>query len=86
MSVETQSVTASSCSLPVLRIGSLGEAVTLLQQLLESQGYRTSGVDGNFGPKTEQAVKKYQTNFGLVTDGIVGKKTWYKLGDRLINP
>lgn len=82
MPVETQ----GAAELPVIRIGSEGGAVTLLQELLESQSYRTGGVDGKFGSKTEQAVKRYQTTFGLVADGIVGTKTWAKLGDRLINP
>ncbi|RUT04376.1 hypothetical protein DSM106972_046040 [Dulcicalothrix desertica PCC 7102] len=82
MPVETQ----DAAELPVIRIGSEGGAVTLLQELLESQSYRTGGVDGKFGSKTEQAVKRYQTTFGLVADGIVGAKTWAKLGDRLINP
>ena len=34
---------------------------------------------GNFGPKTEEAVKKYQAANGLVADGIVGDGTWNKL-------
>jgi peptidoglycan hydrolase-like protein with peptidoglycan-binding domain len=85
MPVETQRATKSS-ELPALHIGAEGGAVTLLQQILESQSYHTGAVDGKFGSKTEQAVKKFQTNFALVTDGIVGAKTWAKLGDRLINP
>ncbi|MBW4600891.1 MAG: peptidoglycan-binding protein [Calothrix sp. FI2-JRJ7] len=85
MPVETQDV-IKSAELPVLRVGVKGEAVTLLQQLLESQSYRTNAIDGNFGSNTEQAVKKFQTTFGLVADGIVGAKTWAKLGDRLVNP
>ncbi|NJL64100.1 MAG: hypothetical protein HC903_22510 [Methylacidiphilales bacterium] len=85
MSVETQAITQSA-QLPVLRNGSQGDAVVLLQQLLESQGYRTGRVDGKFGTNTEKAVRKYQTTFALSVDGIVGSKTWNKLGDRLINP
>ena len=34
---------------------------------------------GNFGPKTEEAVKKYQAANGLVADGIVGDSTWNKI-------
>ena len=39
------------------------------------------GVDpiGNFGPKTEEAVKKYQATNGLTADGIVGDATWNKI-------
>jgi putative chitinase len=31
---------------------------------------------GNFGPKTEEAVKMWQAAHGLTADGIVGDKTW----------
>ena len=34
---------------------------------------------GTFGPKTEEAIKKYQAANGLVADGIVGDGTWNKL-------
>jgi len=34
---------------------------------------------GNFGPKTEEAVKAYQAANGLTADGIVGDGTWGKL-------
>lgn len=34
---------------------------------------------GNFGPKTEEAVKKWQSANGLTPDGIVGNSTWNKL-------
>jgi putative chitinase len=34
---------------------------------------------GTFGPKTEEAVKKYQAANGLAADGIVGDGTWSKL-------
>ena len=34
---------------------------------------------GTFGPKTEEAVKKYQAANGLVADGLVGDGTWNKL-------
>ena len=34
---------------------------------------------GNFGPKTEDAVKAWQAKNGLTTDGIVGPNTWNKI-------
>ena len=34
---------------------------------------------GNFGPKTEEAVKAYQSKNGLTADGIVGDETWQQL-------
>lgn len=35
--------------------------------------------DGIFGPKTETAVRKFQTVAGIKVDGIVGKETWSRL-------
>ena len=34
---------------------------------------------GNFGPKTEEAVKAFQSKNGLTPDGIVGDGTWGKI-------
>jgi len=31
---------------------------------------------GNFGPKTEKAVKEFQQKYGLSVDGVVNDKTW----------
>ena len=54
----------------LLKLGSEGEDVKKLQVKL--------GVDpiGKFGPKTEAAVKAWQSSNGLTADGIVGDKTW----------
>ena len=55
--------------------GSTGKAVTELQKMLNQNGYSLD-VDGNFGSKTQAAVKDYQQKNGLSVDGIVGKNTW----------
>ena len=57
-----------------LKKGSKGEEVKILQKALNIK------VDGDFGIKTENAVKELQKSKGLVADGIVGKKTWEALG------
>ena len=61
---------------PILKEGSMGSYVRFLQQLLESNFIPVGTIDGIFGPKTKQAVETYQTNNGLVVDGIVGVNTW----------
>jgi len=64
--------------LPTLRRGDKGKYVTYMQQMLQEQGYDLGsyGVDGNFGRKTEEAVKAFQKNWGLKQDGICGQQTW----------
>jgi putative chitinase len=57
----------------LLKIGSRGEDVKKLQQKLGLVA------DGEFGPKTESAVKSWQTANGLVSDGVVGNTTWSKM-------
>jgi putative chitinase len=63
---------------PVLRRGSNGITVIQLQLALQTAGYPI-GVDGDFGPATELAIKLLQTREGLSPDGIVGAATWSKL-------
>ncbi len=50
-------------------------AVGVLQKLLNRGGARLT-VDGNFGPRTQQAVIDFQRPRGLRPDGIVGVATW----------
>lgn len=66
---------------PTVKRGSKGEYVTLLQKKLQEKGYNLGlcGVDGDFGPATERAVKAFQKDHGLTQDGICGQKTWAAL-------
>ena len=61
----------------ILKKGCTGQDVKALQILLIVYGYScgSSGIDGDFGPATEKAVKAYQKDKGLAVDGIVGKGT-----------
>lgn len=58
----------------ILKKGSKGQEVKELQMFLNISA------DGDFGPATEAAVKKWQTENDLVADGIVGPKTWDAMG------
>ena len=53
-----------------LRRGATGDLVKTVQTKVGVKA------DGNFGPKTEGAVRSFQRANGLVPDGIVGPKTW----------
>ena len=68
----------TASQMPVLRYGSRGETVKLLQRLLNKVGYNIS-VDGIFGKQTLSAVKAFQKRMGLAVDGIVGINTWTAL-------
>jgi N-acetyl-anhydromuramyl-L-alanine amidase AmpD len=70
--------TAINTNMPVLRQGSRGESVTMLQIALKRKGYNIS-VDGDFGPATRAAVCDFQTKNYLRADGIVGTFTWTAL-------
>jgi peptidoglycan hydrolase-like protein with peptidoglycan-binding domain len=60
---------------PLVRQGDTDHPVRTLQHLLRQRGH-TVVVDGIFGPKTDAAVRAFQTAAHLTVDGIVGPKTW----------
>lgn len=68
-----------------LRKGDSGEQVVVLQAMLNrvAQNYpaipKITPTDGIFGNRTESAVRKFQSIFGLTADGVVGRATWYQL-------
>ena len=64
--------------LPVLRKSSTGAHVVNLQVLLNTHGASLKA-DGEFGPATEKAIKKFQNDHSLVSDGVVGGYTWNML-------
>ncbi|MFP2903979.1 peptidoglycan-binding domain-containing protein [Pyxidicoccus sp. 3LFB2] len=71
---------SSGGSGPTLKQGHSGAPVSALQNRLNQLGFNAGAADGQFGPKTTAAVKAFQKAKGLVADGVVGPKTWDKLG------
>jgi murein L,D-transpeptidase YcbB/YkuD len=90
----TQKQVAPSTHLPVspgpdLHPWDTGLAVAEMQELLCAHSFILR-IDGDFGWRTELAVKRFQRQHGLRADGIVNAKTWMLLkslvqpGDRLL--
>jgi len=66
----------------VLRRGMTGPDVEELQSKLVLLGYNlgsyganNNGIDGKFGPKTEEVVKKFQQDSGIKVDGLFGPES-----------
>lgn len=77
----TKGAKTVNVELNVLQKGAKGEQVKALQRMLYAMGYNLgyTPVDGEFGSKTDAAVRAYQKKKGLTADGIVGQDTWSKL-------
>jgi hypothetical protein len=67
---------------PTLARGSTGSVVSALQTALKAFDVPNSPtdpgpIDGDFGPRTESAVRGYQSHQNITVDGIVGHQTWW---------
>lgn len=72
---------------PTVRLGSRGVRVKRVQEALRAAGYRGDVlnrkllvVDGEYGPRTRRAVKRFQKAKRLFVDGVVGPDTYAALG------
>jgi len=68
----------------VLRLGSSGESVRMVQQAINRLSEAIPGLprvpeDGVFGEQTRDAIFAFQRIFGLSIDGAVGPITWERL-------
>lgn len=81
--VEEKPVASGLFSMPLqtLKKGSKGKPVKAMQILLAGNGCScgASGADGDFGPATDSALKKFQKEKNLQVDGICGPATWAAL-------
>ena len=70
-----------SMQMETIKKGSKGNVVKAMQILLAGHGCKcgVSGADGDFGPATDSALKKYQEKKKLEVDGICGPATWAAL-------
>jgi peptidoglycan hydrolase-like protein with peptidoglycan-binding domain len=67
---------------PRLARGATGAAVSALQKGLKTYSAQNAAadpgvIDGDFGPRTEAAVRAYQSDRGVSVDGVVGDRTWW---------
>ena len=69
------SSSGSGSSASGLKLNSKGTDVRNLQQDLTTLGYYWAEITGNFGAKTETAVRRFQEENGLTADGVAGTKT-----------
>jgi hypothetical protein len=68
-----------------LKPGDKGTQVVVLQRALTRLGFSTGKADGQYGPATTAAVKRFQQSAGLTADGILGPATLRALGQKLGN-
>ena len=83
-SIQSDNGTPNAYPGTALREGSNGQNVRLVQFWLKiARTVYTSlanvTVDGKFGSATAAAVRRFQSYFGLTSDGVVGRITWNKL-------
>lgn len=69
-----------------LQEGSRGDKVRQMQEQLDVIAGAYPAIpsvraDGIYGPSTEEAVRKFQSVFGLPATGVVDYPTWYKISE-----
>lgn len=59
---------------PVMTIGEDSPRAEKLQKALADKGYYKFAIDGKFGPKTSEALKKFKADNGLPADNVAGPR------------
>ena len=76
----------SSVAFASFERGDEGQEILSIQKRLVELHYTISNLDGDFGPETEQAVKKFQSDIGLEVDGVIGPATYKALMNKEMPP
>ncbi|GEM_PF-4197012 len=69
----------ANINVPILRKGAKGEAVYIVQLLLNNFHGHSIGTDAVFGSETENAIKDLQSFRSLSPTGVVDNATWEAL-------
>ena len=81
---ETKPAPAQKPTVELLKVGSKGDKVLRLQNVLLLLGFDCGKADGDFGSATNTAVRELQRAVGIGVDGIVGEKTYAAI-DKLLS-
>ncbi len=73
------SLTAVVSAAPILKQGSEGHDVRIVQEALKAAGYNIPTVDGIFGNDTYRALIAFQRDNKIKISGVVDRETWKKL-------
>ena len=81
VTTEAQKQAVCNVEVKVLKKGARNDTVKAMQAILVARGYScgSAGIDGDFGTATDNALRKYQRDNGLVVDGSCGAATWARL-------
>ena len=73
--IGTLCISSMASASTVLKVGSYGSEVRVMQTNLQTLGYNVGAIDGIFGQITKAAVISFQRDQGILDDGIVGPVT-----------
>jgi len=71
---------SSSSSEQIIRVAASPQQV---QTALKNAGYYTGNIDGKIGSGSQKAIKDFQRDHNLKSDGVIGKNTWNELKNYL---
>ena len=75
----TSTPTSIGAGHPTLKLGDSGIAVTELQQRLAAAGFFGAPADGDLGPETQSAIRRFQAAKRLTATGVADAATWAAL-------